>query len=153
MESCIRKFKQNHAVLTLTNVLLRNVIYTGKVMALTCSVLGTYYVLSVHESSFIFTTFMGFLSFNALAFYIISCQMAYAVPDDMRAIKELCSKMLSREKNNFMTPREKHLCKYRIKVMPNNIALQDGGFKILESASTLRFLDFYVHQVISLLLV
>ena len=152
LEGYIEKFKQNHVFITLLNVLFSNVAYTGKVMALTCSVLGTYYVLSVRDSTLIFTAFMGFLSVNALAFYTISCQMTYGVPADMRTMKERCNLMLNRKKNNFITPKDKHLCKYRIKGMPHNIGVKDGGFRTLHSVSTLEFLEFYVKQVISLAL-
>ena len=145
------KFNLYHVIVTLSNVLCSNVVYTAKVMALTCSILGTYYVLSGHDLSILFTLFFGALSIDALAIYAISCHKCYAIPGDLRRMKELCNMMLNR-RNNLMTPREKNIGKHRILAMPNNIGMKDGGFRTLESGSILEFLEFYVNQVISLLL-
>ena len=60
--------------------------------------------------------------------------------------------MLNREKRNWMASWERTVCKSRVKAMPNIIGMKDGGFRTLESLSTLEFIDFYVNQVIALLL-
>ena len=119
-------------------------------MALTCSILGTYYILCSQDRTYIFIIFFGFLSFNALAFYTICCHKAYEIPGLGRAMKDRCCMMVDREQNNSMTPWEKKVSKYRIRAWPNKIGIQDGGFRMLESSSTLEFLDFYMNQVISL---
>ena len=140
-----------HLVVTVANLLCCNVVYTAKVMTLTCSILGTYYILSSHDTSLLFMIFFGALSIDTLAFYIISCHKCYEVPGDLKLMKELCNIMLNR-KNNLMTPWEKNVCKRWIHAMPNNVGIKDGSFRTLKSGSALEYLQFYVNQVISLLL-
>ena len=119
-EECNAKFNRFHEIVTLSNVLCSNVVYTAKVMALACSILGTYYVLSGHDASILFSLFFGALSIDALAFYTISCHKCYEIPGDLRHMMELCNMMLNR-RNNLITPWEKNIGKYRILAMPNNI--------------------------------
>ena len=152
VEGYVRQFNVNQLIVTLSNTVCSNVVYTAKIMALTCSVLGTYYVLSSHDASLIFTIFFAALSFDALAFYTVSCHKVCAQPGLMRVMKKQCSMMLNRERRNWMASWEKKVGKYRVKAMPTNIGMKDGGFRTLEGVSTLEFIDFYVNQVIALLL-
>ena len=56
-----------------TKVLFRNILFTGKVMSLACSILGTYYVIMRHDASWVLTLFFGSLSIQAITFYTVSC--------------------------------------------------------------------------------
>ena len=137
-------------MITLCNALFINIVFTGKLMALACSILGTYYVLSSDNPSYVFVLFFGSLSLEAILFYTVSCQELFSVPRVMEGFKEHCSMMVNK-RENMMTPREKKVRKYRIKAM-RQIGIKDGGFRVLESVSTLLFIDFYLNTVISLLL-
>ena len=47
---------------------------------------------------------------------------------------------------------ERKVRRYEIQAFPKRIGWKDGGFRILESVTTLLFIDFYVNTVISLVL-
>ena len=119
-------------------------------MALACSILGTYYVILDHDASPVLIILFGSLSFQAIAFYTVSCQKLFGVPDAFVAYKQHC-RMLVNKKETRLTPREKKVWQYRIEAIPV-IGIKDGGFRILQSESTLNFVDFYLNNVISLLL-
>ena len=119
-------------------------------MALSCSIFGTYYVLSNYSESIIFTIFFALLSINAIAFFLISCQLLFQVPNFVRARKELCGAMLHKAGNGF-EPLDVEIRDRRLKAIPQ-IGCKDGSFRVLESEASLNFIDFYVNQVISLLL-
>ena len=146
----IKKYNDFHVLISLCNALFRNILFTGKLMALACSILGTYYVLSSENASYIFLLFFGAFSLNAILFYTIACQHLFSVPTVFERFKEHCSMMLNK-RENVMTPWEEQVRKYRIQAM-HKIGIKDGGFRVLQSVSTLLFIDFYLNTVISLLL-
>ena len=144
------KMKYYYVLITLCNVLFSNIIFTAKLMALACSMLGTYCVILRRDASPMLMLFFGGLSFQAIAFYTTSCHKLFGVPDALDGLKENCNFMLNK-KGSTLTPVEKKILKYRIKAV-QKIGIRDGGFRILQSESTLLFIDFYVNNVISLLL-
>ena len=150
VQNGIQTFNYYHVLVTLCNVLFSNVLFTGKLMALACSILGTYYVILSHDVSPMLLIFFGSLSFQAIAFYTVSCQKLFGVPDALATLKQHCNMMVNK-KQSRLTAREKKVLQYRIEVMPK-VGIKDGGFRILKSESTLLFVDFYLNTVISLLL-
>ena len=137
-------------MITLCNVLFSNILFTGKVMALSCSILGTYYIILEHDASLVLTLFFGSLSIQAIAFYTVSCQKLFGIPLIFGNFTEQFELLLNKA-CNVMAPRERKILKYRIKVIPK-IGIKDGGFRVLQSESTLLFIHFYLNTVISLLL-
>lgn len=150
IEKGVKRFYYYFVLISLVNILLSNIIFTGKLMALTCSILGTFYIIFGQESSLMLMLFFGACSFQALIFYTVSCQKAFGVPDLFARMRKDC-KLLVNKKGNSLTPWDRKLFHYQIKAVPA-IGIKDGGFRILRSESTLLFIDFYVNSVISLLL-
>ena len=77
-------------------------------------------------------------------------QQLFSVPRTMERFKDHCG-MLLNTRGVVMASREMRVRKYRIKVM-RKIRIKDGGFRVLQSVSTLLLIDFYLNTVISLLL-
>ena len=121
-------------------------------MALTCSILGTYYILSTQDSPLIFVVFFGALSVQAIGFYTISCDQLFDIPGRLESYKRNCMQMLNGMEASLMNARERKLRKYEIQALPKRVGLKDGGFRMLESVTTLLFIDFYLNTVISMLL-
>ena len=119
-------------------------------MALACSVLGTFYILFSPDASLMLVLFFGALSIQAVAFYTVSCHKLFGIQDVVTSLKENCKLMVDK-KGNSLTARERKVFHYQIKAVPS-IGIKDGGFRILRSESTLLFIDFYLNNVISLLL-
>ena len=150
MADYVNKMTQFHVFISLCNVLFSSILFTGKVMALACSILGTYYVILRHDASWMLTLFFGSLSTQAIAFYTVSCQKLFGIPQIFGNFKKHFSLSLHKP-GNMMTPMQKKILKYRVTVMPQ-IGIKDGKFRILQSESTLLFINFYLNTVISLLL-
>ena len=151
IEESIKKLDYYHVLITLCNVLFSNVLFTGKLMALACSILGTYYVILSQDASPILMLFFVALTIQAIAFYTVSCQKLFGVPDVLGSLKNHCSMMVNK-RGNGLTPQQRKGMQYRIQMMPK-IGIKDGAFRILKSQSTLLFIDFYLNTVITLLLV
>ena len=120
-------------------------------MALACSIFGTYYVLSSYSDSMICTLFFAFLSVAAVSFYLGSCQYLFHIPDIFRLRRELCHAMLHRVQKRGFEQLSIKIRKRRLAAIPL-IGYKDGSFRVLESSSSLSFIDFYVTNVITLLL-
>ena len=150
IEDGIEKLGYYHTTITLCNVLFSNVSYTGKLMALTCSILGTYYLILTREASYMLIVFFVALSIQAIAFYMISFRKLFEVPHMFASLKSHCAMMVNKEEN-WISPREKKILRYRIQIMPV-IGIKEAGFRTLKIESMLDFIDFYVNTVISLLL-
>ena len=139
-----------NVLVTLCNVLFSNVAYTSKLMALTCSILGTFYVIQSRDASYMLIVFFGALSIQAIGFYSIAFKKLFEVPGTLETLKNHCSMLVSR-KETRLTPWKRKVLQYRIRIIPK-IGIKDGGFRILESETLLLFIDFYLNSVISLLL-
>ena len=94
--------------------------------------------------------FFGALSIQAVAFYTVSCHKLFGVPDFISSLKENC-KLMVNKRGNGLTPWERKVFHHQIKAVPK-FGIKDGGFRIMHSESTLLFIDFYINNVISLLL-
>lgn len=150
IQKCSMRIYHYFVIITLCNVLFSNVLFTGKLMALACSVLGTFYVLFSPDASPMLMLFFGALSIQAIAFYTVSCHKLFGIQDVVAGMKENCKLMVDKE-GNRLTPWERKVFHYQINALPT-IGIKDGGFRILQSESTLLFIDFYLNNVISLLL-
>ena len=150
IEDGIQKLGYYHVLLTIFNLLVRNVLFTGKLMALTCSILGTYYVILTREASYMLIIFFGALSIQAIAFYMVIFQKLVEVPHMLASLKNHCNMMVNK-KDNWITPREKEILQYQIQVVPTT-GIKEAGFRTLRSETMLDFVGFYVNNVISLLL-
>ena len=146
----VEKINYYFVLISLCNVLFSNVLFTGKLMALACSVLGTFYILFSPDASWMLMLFFGALSFQAIAFYTVSCHKLFGIQDVVGSLKENCKSIVDK-KENRLTPWERKVFHYQIDAVPT-IGIKDGGFRILQSESTLLFIDFYLNNVISLLL-
>ena len=155
----LRLYDFYYTWVTLFNVLFSRILFTGKVMALSCSILGTYYVLSHSQNqSHIFTLFFGAASIQGIAFYTVSCKQLFETPENFDAYKRNCSLLTLQVKvrqgrNGFrpVSVLDRKIRLYKIKSMVRT-GFKDGGFRILESVNTLLFMDFYLSNVINLLL-
>ena len=150
IEKSIKMINYYYVLISLCNVLFSDVLFTGKLMALACSILGTFYIIFSENSSLMLMLFFGALSVQAIAFYTVSCHKLFGVKDVVGKMKENCELMVDKKGNN-LTPRERKIFHYQLKALPT-IGIKDGGFRILQSESTLLFIDFYLNNVISLLL-
>ena len=146
----INILKENYVFRTLWNVLFSNIIFTGKIIALECSIFGTYYAISSHSDSIILAIFLASLSIIAIAFYTISCQLLLNLPDVMVTRKRLCLGILTKQ-GNCISSWDKKMRERSIRAI-RPIGCRDGSFRVLRSVSTLLFIEFYLNQVISLLL-
>ena len=151
LDACIDTFDFFHMIVRLCNTLFNRILFTGKLGALSCSIFGTYYVLTHYSTaSPILLFFIGAVSTDGIAFYVISCQKLFQVPGVMRNVKSLCAALLHEERTK-LTPWDFKVREYKIHAMPA-LGISDGGFRYMDSISTLIFIDFYLNQVISLLL-
>ena len=153
----IRRLYDSYVLTTLVNVLFSRILFTGKLMALTCSICGSYYAIRhIHtDGSRLLLSFFTCVSVDALAIYIISCRQLHQVPSLCREIKFQCLYYLRKRQLevSHVVPVSQALLemKYILRGIPI-IGVSDGGFRAMESLSTLIFIDFYVQHVISLLI-
>ena len=121
-------------------------------MALSCSIPGTYYVLSTNDSVSIFTIFFSALSIQAIGFYTIPCEHIFRTPGNMESYKRNCLIVLNdMNHHGGVTVMDLNARRSKVNAMVRP-GISDGGFRDLESMNTLLFIDFYVNNVISLLL-
>ena len=95
MEEIERRLGQFRVLLTLCNRLCPPIFFHGKLMALACSILGTFYVMKrMASGSTILLLFFGSLYLEALAFYIISIEKPARIPGICDRIKRRCLRLL-----------------------------------------------------------
>ena len=151
VDETIALFHYYHMIVKLCNVVFSQVLFSGKLLALSCSIFGTYYVIKhFHASSVILIVFFGIMSIQFIGIYTISCKELFDVPDKLRKVKRLCASLLDEVKGKI-TPWDFKVRVYEISAFPS-IGISDGGFRYMESISTLIFIDFFLKNVISLLL-
>ena len=150
IEQSIKRIHYHFVLNSLCNVLFSNVLFTGKLMALVCSILGTFFIIFSEDASLMLILFFGTLSIQAFAFYTVSCHKLFGIQDVVRNLKKNCKQMVDK-KGNYLTPWERKVFYHRIKAIQAP-GIKDGGFRILKSESTLLFIDFCINSVISLLL-
>ena len=142
----IKKYKFYHVAVALCNVLFSRILLT-----LTCSIFGGYFVLGhARNSSVYLLLFFAVLSLESLAFFIISCRNLFEVPSTLDRYKLNLNLLLEHQRKRMSISLRKEF-RYRIKALPV-LGISDGGFRKMDSISTLLYLDFFFSRVISLLL-
>ena len=137
--------------MTLCNVLFSRILFTAKVMTLTCSIFGAYFILAyARDSSVILLIFFTVLGLESLGFFIISCKNLFDVPNKLGKYKLNLSLLLEHQAGRLEI-KQKKIIRHKIKALPV-IGISDGGFRTMDSISTLLYLDFFLCRVISLLL-
>ena len=122
-------------------------------MAFYCSILGTFYFLEhLDSSSPVLLAFFLAVSLEAVIFYVLSVENLYKIPRQHIGVKRACLRILNGKvlRGGRLDP-YKRLLHCRLKSKPT-MAVREVGYRQLESLSTLVFIDFYVYQVISLLI-
>ena len=143
MDRYLRLYDFYHTLVTLANVLFSRILFTGKVMALSCSIVGTYYVLSHSQNqSHVFTLFFGALSLQAIAFYAVSCEQLFQTPENFDTYRRNCSLLMLKVEmrqgqNEVDSVLNRKQRRNKIKSM-FRIGFKDGDFRILESLNTVR---------------
>lgn len=132
-----------------------NVLFTGKLQAFVGSILGTFYVIrNISSGSPLLLLFFATLSLNALAVYLISCKNLFELPSLMKEVKFVLA-TLSRKRAAFKKgkPRTNIVQTYvQRKIESIKVLGISDGYREMDSIATLVFIDFYLGQVISLLL-
>lgn len=153
LEEHIKFFEKEQLFIILCNALFSRILFTGKLMAFSCSIFGTFYVVkNFRTGSIPLLANFAVFSIDALAFYVLSCRDLYEVPRVFREAKQdmlsfVCNRLSVR--GRLTTEQRVLYCRFKTKPI---MGISDGGFRSMESISVLVFLDFYVNQVISLLL-
>ena len=151
----MRQLEYSHVLLTLWNRLFTPLIFPGKLMALTCSILGTFYVMKhIGSGSTLLLLFFGSLSLEALAFYVFSIQKPGRIPIICDRIKGccfrlLCHRSIPRRELSFRC--QEKLLVVKLRTMPD-LVVREMGYRRIEGLSTIVFIDFYLTKVISLIL-
>lgn len=151
IDGYIIKYRFYHTVVALCNRVFSRVLFSAKVMTLTCAIFGSYFVLSHAETASIpVMLFFTILSLQSVSFFVISCQQLFSVPNRLRSYIRTLNSFLEHQTRN-MTMMEAKLLHRRIQYLMVE-GISDGGFRKMDSISTLLYLDFYLNRVISLLL-
>ena len=79
----VQKLDYYHVLVTLRNLLFSNALFTGKLMALACSILGIDCIILSQDASLKLLIYFGALGFQAIAFYTVSC---YKLVGDSKCI-------------------------------------------------------------------
>ena len=144
-------YRYYHLIMSITNGVCSRIVFSAKVTALCMSIFSSYYVIRhSRSSSFLLSTFSGLLTFNSLAFYLLSARKLFRIPEAMQSCVTFAGavlNMVSRKVNVY----EIKLRKARIAAMPR-VGISEGGFRYMDRMSTLIFIDFFINRVISLLL-
>ena len=151
LEEYVKVYEYYQVFIALSNVAFSRMVFTGKLMAFSCSIFGSFYVLkNYHTASRLVLAFFACLSMDAIAFYTISFRHLFRIPSFFRNWKReleqlVCKRLVTRGR---LTAEEKAL-HHRIKVKPA-LGIREGGFRYMESMSVLVFIDFYITELISL---
>ena len=120
-------------------------------MTLICAIFGTFFVLTYGKSSSIaLLIFFIIMSLQSVSFFVISCEKLFDVPNKLRLQKRTLGFLLEHQ-GKRMTREDEKQCRYRIEALAT-VGISDGGFRKMESISTLLYLEFFLNSVINLLL-
>ena len=154
MKEYVKRLKYFRVLLTLCNRLFTPLFFNGKLMALTCSILGTFYVMKhAGSGSFILLLFFGSLSLEALAFYMVSIEKPATIPGIFDSIKLKCLHLLCHRPGpgrHELSSREKLLV-LKLRTLPE-LVVRESGYRPIQSLSSIIFIHFYLTQVISLII-
>ena len=114
-------------------------------MAFTCSVLGSFYVWCFGITDLL-SCAIGVLAVAAITFYLLCLGNAYVVTETMNSIV----RKINFRSQYFVGVWRKEL-KQRVKSV-RTLSLTEGGFRGMSRETTPEFVDFYVNQVIDLVL-
>ena len=154
VEEHVRQLEYFRVLLTLCNRLCTPLFFNGKLMALTCSIRGTFYVIKhLGSGSVILLLFLGSLSPEALAFYIVSIQKPATIPIICDDIKRKCLHLLCHQRRGRTEELSStvKLSVLKLRTMPE-LVVRETGYHGISSLSSIVFIDFYINQVISLVI-
>lgn len=114
-------------------------------MAFTCSTLGSFYVVCFGITDLISSS-IGMLAVAAIMFYLLCLGNAYVITETMNSI----IRKIRFGAHNFSGVWRREL-KQRVKSI-RTLSLTEGGFRRVSREITPEFVDFYVNQVIDLIL-
>ena len=110
-------------------------------MTLICSIFGTYFVFEhPRQKSIALVIFFAVLSLQSLLFFTISWQKLVDVLKELLRYTVSLSILLQHHSRRMSREKAKQ-SRYKIKNLPV-IGVSDGGFRRMESTSTLLHLDF-----------
>ena len=119
--------------------------YAGKILVFAGSVIGTFYLLRFGFQGFV-SVLSALLASQCIIFWNLCIGKAYVIPD---SINNVLHSMKSMPLAHTCISRRE--LKQRIK-STRPVALREGGFREVGRDTSPEFIDFYVNQVIALVL-
>ena len=129
----------------IVNHLASNCFYAGKIAAFTCCILGSFNLLRFGITD-LFSVINATVAAEAIIFYLLCLGKAYVITETM-------DNVLRNIKIRLHFPSE--ICRRELKQKIQSVrtlAIQEGGFRRMSKETTPEFVDFYVNQVIALVL-
>lgn len=122
-----------------------NCFYSGKIMAFTCSVLGTFYAIRFGLTDLL-SCGVAMLAFQAIMFYLLCLGNAYVIPQTMDSALQHYKLMSSIHVGRFRKELRQRIRSVR------HLTIMEGGFRGVGRGTTPEFVDFYTKEVIALVL-
>ena len=149
----LKWFQSYYVMISFCNVLFSRVLFIGKVCALIVSIFCSFFLVSNFSSeSPVLLSFLLSLTIVAVVLFITSCQQIFKIPTLMEDTKfHLLCNLHKICGNSDRFCRKRLILKLAIHSIAK-VGVSDGGFRKMDSIYVLAFLDFYLHQIIALLL-
>ena len=143
-------FRYYHTLVCFCNVLFPEVIFAAKVTSHICGILATYYVITRRQTSDFVTLGLNIVVGTAMiVFYVGSSHNLFQVPNSIGKLHQTATLMLNMV-NGKVSMEEVKARRCSLRSLPV-VGITDG-FRTLDRISTLIFIEFYLYQVLSLLL-
>ena len=131
------------------NVLSTFAIYSAKVMAFYCSIVGTFNTLC-YWSWDMPSLATAFIAFSGIVLYLICFGGMYVIPDLAQELVELLFKATG--KAQIVYPHRNFCEQRKVWRSVGPVRIKEGEFRYVERGSAPEFIDFYINQVIALVL-
>ena len=154
LEGYTKIYEQYYLLVSLCNIALSRLIFTGKLMAFICSIFGTFYIVKHYRSaSPIMLAFFIAFTIDAIAFYDATCADLFKVRLVFHEFKRELDQCFHHQlfSQAPLTRKQTIALRFRVKAIPA-LGIREASFRCMDSKSMLAFIDFYIEQVISLLL-
>ena len=155
LEVIQRQYQTFRVIESLANASTSQVLFTGKLMALSCSTLGSFFACRYFTFDPL-SVAATVLAFDAVIFYVLTVNQLPVFTSSIENFKRHCrwvsAEILSTSTHNVANIPKYNMLKKRIAAMPNVVGMKEGNFRYVTSISTIAFLDFYINQVIDLVL-
>ena len=145
MKGIWKEIRRLAIIMNTCNYQAANSIFAGKVLSFTCSVLGTFYIVRFGVTSLL-SCEIGLVVLVAMILYLLCMGNAYVITETMNSV----IRKIDFRSQYFVGVWRREL-KQRVKSV-QTLSLTEGAFRGMSRKTTPEFVDFYVNQVIDLVL-